>query len=453
MKKKILAIVLCAATSLSVLTGCGNNTQVTPHEPKQTVVADPSEPTTTEDDKINKNKDDEHRFQLNTESDEFIVNTDYDFSADPYSVQNVTEIIDYVERENGDTTDNTIISETSLNMALSLLLEGANEDTESYNALIRYLNGANYPETLLGIRSRNNALISRYMYTGDTNYLSIANSAWFNYGVNPMDNYSNVISAYYNGRVQSLDFTNAESAGIINAWNEGATNGMIPSIITPEVLAQNDGVLINSIYFNSDWQNPFEENNCREATFTNSNGSTSTVNMMYDYGYSVYYESNWAEGFMKPYANSNLVFVGILPKESGEFAVSDLDIDDLLSNPVYGYEVNIGIPQFRIEDENHLYNALYDNGLAPAFVSGNNDYTGCLCDVPVSVSDVIQKTYVDVNPTGTEAAATTAITVEKSAALPRENEVHEIILDRPFVFMIYDTETHECLFIGKINTL
>lgn len=174
---------------------------------------------------------------------------------------------------------------------------------------------------------------------------------------------------------------------------------------------------------------------------------------MYDYDYSVYYESNWAEGFMKPYANANLVFVGILPKESSDFAVSDLDIDDLLSNPVYGYEVNIGIPQFRIEDENHLYNALYDNGLAPAFVAVNNDYTGCLCDVPVSVSDVIQKTYIDVNPTGTEAAATTAITAEKSAALPKDNEVHEIILDRPFVFMIYDTETHECLFIGKINIL
>lgn len=49
--------------------------------------------------RLTKNKDDEHRFQLSTESDEFIVNTDYDFSADPYSVQNVTEIIDYVERE------------------------------------------------------------------------------------------------------------------------------------------------------------------------------------------------------------------------------------------------------------------------------------------------------------------------------------------------------------------
>lgn len=454
MNKKILAIVLCAATTLSILTGCGD-TQVTPNEPAQTVVADTFEPKTTEstnNDKTNKNHGDEHDIRLTTDSDEFIVNTDYDFS-DPYSLQNVTEILDYVERENGDNTDNTILSETSLNMALSLLLEGANEDTDSYNALIQYLNGTNYPATLAGIRARNNALISRYMFTGDSNYLSIANSAWFNYGVNPMDNYTNVIGAYYNGRVQSLDFTNAESAGIINAWCEGATNGMIPSIITPEVLAQNDGVLINSIYFNDTWQTAFDEDNCREATFTNANGSTSIVNMMYQYDIGTYYESNWAIGFMKPYANSNLVFVGILPKENTNFAVSDLDIDDLLSNPVYGYEVNIGIPQFRISDENHLYNALYENGLAPAFASGNNDYTGCLCDVPVSVSNVIQKTYVDVNPEGTEAAATTAITVEKTAAPARDMPTQEIILDRPFVFMIYDTETHECLFIGKINNL
>lgn len=450
MKKKILAIVLCVAASCSVLTGCRNNTQVTPHEPKQTIITDPAEPTAIEDDKINKNEDD---VLFNVESDEFIINTDYDFSSDLYSVQNITEIIDYVERENDGTTDNTVVSETSLNMALSLLLEGANEDTESYNALIGYLNGANYPATLHGIRSRNNALISHYMYTDDINYLSIANSAWFNLGVTPMDDYANIISTYYNGRVQSLDFMSAEAAGIINAWTEGATNGMIPSIITPEVLSQNDGVLINSIYFNSDWQTPFEENNCREATFTNSDGSTSMVNMMYDYGYSVYYESNWAEGFMRPYENSNLVFVGILPKESDEFTVSDLDIDDLLSNPVYGYEVNIGIPQFTISDENHLYNALYDNGLAPALESSNNDYVRRLCDVPVSVSDVIQRTYVDVNPTGTEAAATTAIAANKASDLISEIPEHEIILNRPFVFMIYDTETHECLFMGKINTL
>lgn len=80
--------------------------------------------------------------------------------------------------------------------------------------------------------------------------------------------------------------------------------------------------------------------------------------------------------------------------------------------------------------------------------------TGCGNNTQVTPHEPKQTVVADPSePTTTEDAATTAITVEKSAALPRENEVHEIILDRPFVFMIYDTETHECIFIGKINTL
>ena len=457
MKKRILSIALCSAMIMSIITGCGN-TRVLPDDPvSNTVIAEAIDHTTTTEStesmkKTPKEHDTDNRFENMPATSDFIVNTDYDYNED-YSLQNIATILDYVERENGDLTDNTILSETSLNMALSLLLEGAQGDSESYNALIQYLSGTTYPDTLLGIRARNNALISRYMYSDDITPISLANSAWFNFGVTPTDNYRTIISSYYNGRVQSLDFSDAESAGIINAWCEGATDGMIPSIITPEVLAQNDGVLINSVYFLSNWETEFTEDNCRTAVFNNANGTTSEVNMMYEYGLNTYYESNWCEAFMKPYANSNIVFVGILPKTDTDFAVADLDLDDLLSNPVYGYNVNIAIPQFRVSDENHLFNALYDNGLAPAFREGNEDYTNCLCDVPVSVSDVIQKTYVDVNPTGTEAAAITAITVEKSAAPAREIPEHEIILDRPFVFMIYDTETHECLFIGKINNL
>lgn len=462
MKKRFTAITLCAAMAFSMLTGCGNNARVLPDEPEpisDTIISDTDVNNNTnpkqiiDDNKTQKvSADDSVVSALNDNEFDFIVNTEYEFNDD-YSLQNITEILDYVDRENNDPIGNTILSETSLNMALSLLLEGANDDTDSYNALIQYLSSANYPNTLLGIRARNNALISRYMFSDDTTPLSIANSTWFNYGTTPTDYYRTILSQYYYGRTQSLDFTDPASADIINSWCEGATDGKIPFIITPETLAMNDGVLINSIYFLSNWETEFTENNCRDAVFTNADGSTSNVTMMYEYGLDAYYESNWCEAFMKPYANSNMVFVGILPKADTDFSVSELDLDDMLSNAVYGYDVNIGIPQFRIEDENHIFNALYNNGLAPAFRAGNNDYTNCLCDTPVSVSDVIQKTFIDVNPTGTEAAAVTAITLEKSVMPVRNTEVHEIILDRPFVFMIYDTETHECLFIGKINSL
>lgn len=463
MKKHFMTLTLCTAIILSTLTGCGN-TRVMPDIPTDhplnndisvvdatndiTNKINPTETAT----KISKNNESDQQFSLTGTSDDFIVNTEYDFD-DTYSLNNITTVLDYVECEANNINENTILSETSLNMALSLLLEGSSNNTESYNSLIKYLSGCNYSNDFFRIRSRNNALISRYMFDDLNSHMSIANSAWFNTGINPVPKYVDIISSYYNGRVQSLDFSDNASAEIINSWCNNSTNGCIPSIITPEILRLNDGVLINALYFSGIWENPFDDHNCREAVFTNADGSTSNITMMYDYGYTTYYESNWCEGFMKPYEDSNLVFIGILPKENTNFTVNALDIDDMLSNPVSGYTVNIGIPQFKISDENHLFNALYNNGLAPAFRSGNTDYLNYLSDTPLSVSDVIQMTYVDVNPEGTEASAVTAITLEKNSAPVHNTPVHEIILDRPFVFMIYDTDANECLFIGKINSL
>lgn len=448
MRKRILSILLCVSMLMTLLlTGCNNNKFT-----DNTTTTTDATKTTDSNEKENKTYEDKHSID-NSNNDKFNINTDYAFEDDVYSLHNVTELIDFVETENGDPTDNTVISETSLNMALSLLLEGSQDNSKSYDALIKYLNSSNYPDTLLGIRDRNNALISRYMFNENTSTLNIANSAWFNNGVNPTYNYQNIISSYYNGRIQSLDFLDVESTKTINNWCSDTTNGSIPSIITPEVLAQNDGVLINAVYFLNDWETAFNEEDCKKTTFTNIDGSTSTINMMYETSDAAYYESNWCEAFMKPYANSSFVFVGVLPKTDIGFAVSELDLDDMLSNPVYGCELTIGIPQFKIEDENHLFNALNANGLESAFRTRNEDYVNCLCDVPVSVTDVIQKTYVDINPKGTEASASTAITFAKNTAIETDHKTHSIILDRPFVFMIYDTETHECLFIGKINTL
>ena len=76
-----------------------------------------------------------------------------------------------------------------------------------------------------------------------------------------------------------------------------------------------------------------------------------------------------------------------------------------------------------------------------------------LKDGNIAISTVLQKTFIDVNETGTKAAAVTAIGVSCSTATPDEPEVREVILDRPFVYFIIDNMTLTPLFAGVMASM
>ena len=62
------------------------------------------------------------------------------------------------------------------------------------------------------------------------------------------------------------------------------------------------------------------------------------------------------------------------------------------------------------------------------------------------ISRVIHKTFVEVNEEGTEAAAVTIVEMLETAS----PATTRMIVDRPFVFVIWDHTTSAILFIGKI---
>ena len=67
------------------------------------------------------------------------------------------------------------------------------------------------------------------------------------------------------------------------------------------------------------------------------------------------------------------------------------------------------------------------------------------------ISDIIQKTKIELDEKGTKAAAATAIIMmENTAFIEEETNTVEITLDRPFAFVIYDRNTDEAIFVGKV---
>ena len=108
------------------------------------------------------------------------------------------------------------------------------------------------------------------------------------------------------------------------------------------------------------------------------------------------------------------------------------------------------IPKFKFDADYLLNNSLQQLGIKDAFVSGLADFSGMTGDKSLYISKVIHKTHIELSEQGTRAAAVTAIEMRKLAFAMSE---HKVVLDRPFVFMILDTQYGLPIFVGVTQTV
>jgi serpin B len=86
-------------------------------------------------------------------------------------------------------------------------------------------------------------------------------------------------------------------------------------------------------------------------------------------------------------------------------------------------------------------------GMAVAF-SRNADFSGMTGSRELFISEVVHKAYVDVQEEGTEAAAVTAVVMER---LSLNVSSRGFRVDHPFVFVIRDLRSNSILFMGRVT--
>ena len=106
------------------------------------------------------------------------------------------------------------------------------------------------------------------------------------------------------------------------------------------------------------------------------------------------------------------------------------------------------MPRFKIESQFSLKEALSELGMPIAFSESEADFSGMDGKKDLFISDVVHKSFVDVDEEGTEAAAATGVIISTTSA-PMDPK--EITLDRPFIFLIRDNPTGSILFLGQVE--
>ena len=346
---------------------------------------------------------------------------------------------------------NLIFSPTSLQFALAMLVNGADDDS-AYAEITKMLGQQNMPLDFMNnmYEKRMNTLISENPMEVE---IGVANAAFLQNGIPFGKNYLQNIEDYYKAAANNVDFALDTTYKLMDKWAEETTNGMIPSM----QISKNPAlwiVLANALSFQAEWTNKFNPSSTSPDTFTTATGEKKTVEMMRNY-----YEGCYAEG-----ANYQLVTLSfhagyvmnvILPNEgvSPEEALAEIDLDsihykrglpEMGMDPDTIYCPSLSLPKFNLNDKIELNESLKKMGLEKTFTKNfNNIAEGA------SVTKIKQLTHLEIDEDGAKGAAITTIEMEGSAL--HEYKSVKVDVNRPFVVTINNPYHHEVLFIGLIN--
>lgn len=110
-------------------------------------------------------------------------------------------------------------------------------------------------------------------------------------------------------------------------------------------------------------------------------------------------------------------------------------------------KVEIKLPRFKYKYEIKLNDVLTTMGMGVAF-TGMADFTGINRGGGLNIDYVKNKTFIEVNEEGTEAAAVTVVAIERTSVGP---EKPQFIANRPFMYAITEEKTGAILFMGTMK--
>lgn len=228
----------------------------------------------------------------------------------------------------------------------------------------------------------------------------------------------------------------------INNKIKEQTNNKVKYIVNEDEINTNELYQINTFNFESIWEENFSKEYIWDNEFITFDNHIEIVEMLYE-KQDFYLENKKAYGFIKDFKGSKYSFIGILPKEEGNFTLSSLNIESLLKNKVYN-NTTISIPKFTIQYNTNLTNLYNEIGIE----NTNNTLELEHLSEQVTLNYMVSKISITIDEKGTNDGNIRSTQLETKDI---DDESKQIYLNRPFAFLIIDNETNNVLLIGKVT--
>lgn len=322
-----------------------------------------------------------------------------------------------------------------------------------------------YPDAILKVQAEDTihsgfrSLISAINSSQGGYILESANKLFAEKTAQVREEYIRLSKKYYSAEPQEVDFLEcAEGARKkINFWVETQTKGKVLNLL-PEgsVDSETRMVLVNAVYFKGKWKTPFEKKLSGLYPFRVNLTQRKSVQMMYlheklNIGY---IEDLKTQILELPYAGDVSMFL-LLPDEIAnvstglELLESELTYDKLNNwiskDTMAEDDVEVYIPQFKLEEHYELKPILRSMGMNDAFIKGQANFLGMSEEDDLFLSEVFHQAAVDVNEEGTEATAGTGAIISGRTG----HGGPQFVADHPFLFFIMHNTTKTILFFGR----
>ena len=361
-----------------------------------------------------------------------------------------------------------VVSPISAGQALALALGAASDSTAL--AIARGLDLGASGSQGIAARSRrfNDAVRTRRDIT-----LRIANGLWVDTSATLQQAFARGARAFYGAAVRTMPLRTPQFVSALNRWADSTTKGAIPQLRDRPFGDSVKVVLTNAVYFRGRWLVRFDSSLTEDRPFTTATGerlTTPTMDRTSDFGYR---KASGYRTLRLPYTAGLTALYIVLP-DSGARAPSLLQDFERSGWPVpdpriESRRVHVQLPRLHVAQPTDLRPAFTDLDMGILFDSARADFGGLVVARPDQpppcpplssglrpdacmrhrISEAAQHVSLDVNETGTVAAAATVIAFEAVPTSIAPPPI-EFIVNRPFLFALRDERTGTFLFVGYI---
>ncbi len=356
----------------------------------------------------------------------------------------------------GTGTGNLAYSPASIALALGMTRSGAaGESADQLDALLgtdptSLHPGLNGLETTLGDRNgrRTNSKAVEAEIA-----LSTANSLWGQRDVEWEPPFLDTLQQHYGVGIHVVDYQGDHEGAreAVNDWVADRTDDEITDLIGEDVFTADTRLtLVNALYLAAPWDDTFDE--AGDQPFA-APGRSVSAPMMTGGTVTTHQEGEGWEAVTIPYAGGELAMTLLVPDE-GRLADVEAALDHVLLTRVLtgGRPATVALtwPRYDVRSALRLRDALEATGVVAPFDTEHvfDPMSADQAATPLQLADVVHQATVTVDEQGTVAAAATAAVFETVGGPIYEKE---LVVDRPFLFVIHDLETAAPLFLGRIT--